>query len=172
VALLKPDAPGLPEPRRQDRQRPSRPLRTPRRASDNSSELFERPRRTYLYMYVNLAARPAYWHGGTSTASRLRLKRLQAGTAAELDAVLPSILDRAFNGEFQALTATRPTAILAVGSSRAGRPCHRHSGATRMASPGLISASERRTALPPARIRWKARLTAIIGREAALRRGP
>jgi len=27
------------------------------------------------------------------------LKRLQAGTAAELDALLPSILDRAFKGE-------------------------------------------------------------------------
>ncbi len=28
------------------------------------------------------------------------LKRLQAETAAELDALLPSILDRAFKGEF------------------------------------------------------------------------
>jgi type I restriction enzyme S subunit len=27
------------------------------------------------------------------------LKRLQAGTAAELDALLPAILDRAFKGE-------------------------------------------------------------------------
>lgn len=29
------------------------------------------------------------------------LKRLQAGTAAELDALLPAILDRAFKGELQ-----------------------------------------------------------------------
>ena len=37
--------------------------------------------------------------GSRRRAGYARLKRLQAETAAELDALLPSILDKAFKGE-------------------------------------------------------------------------
>lgn len=47
------------------------------------------------------------------------LKRLQAETAAELDALLPAILDRAFNGELQSDDRTFPLFDLSQSIARA-----------------------------------------------------
>ena len=49
------------------------------------------------------------------------MKRLQVETAAELDALLPAILDRAFKGEFRFSNFTSNDGIFVMKLSRGNR---------------------------------------------------